>query len=320
MSTLSQILTPHTSIDMHYARDTLNMTAHTHDSLEICYLASGAMQISYSFPNSDQVKTVSVYKNQFYIIRPGVTHSQTTQSAHILVLELWPIHTATPADIQLANSEFISMMPSGKTFFQNLKPITVLTDTHEVKTWLNRLLRLIYEAQHGKLTEFYNAEYEMYLNHMFLEICKCAGSVAKVKYNRYIQYVFSFVQNNYGQSISVKQLADDLSLSPVYLNSIFKKETDKSIQDYIIDIRIQNAAKLLLEQNYTVTAIAHRVGYKNLRSFEIAFLKKMGISPTEYCRRNNPTGFVLWKYHNNESVGEDFAIYASSNDENSEKN
>lgn len=310
MSNLAQLVSPHTFIDMHYTKDTLDMSFHRHESLEICYIASGAMNMSYRTGDSEPLKNIAVYENQFIVIRPGILHSQTTQDAHMLVLELWPTNPAKPVNVQIANSEFFSLMPSGKNFFLNLEPLTILTDAHEVKPRLKRLLHLLYDVQHGNATEFYTAEYDVYLGHVFLEICKCAASTTVRRYNRYIQYVLSFVQNNYGQQITVKKLAENLSLSPVYLNSFFKKEIGTNIQDYIIDVRIRNAIKLLFEQNYTVTAIARKVGYRNLRAFEIAFIKKTGFSPTEYCRRNNPTSFVLWKHHDTEFVGEDLAVYA----------
>jgi two-component system response regulator YesN len=119
----------------------------------------------------------------------------------------------------------------------------------------------------------------------------------------------SFIQKNYGNEISVAQIAKNLDLSPVYLNSVFKKELGKSIQEHLISVRIEKAKNLLLEQTQTISAVAKRVGYKSLRSFELAFFKRVGVSPTAYQAQHKLNGFILWKNHQDDSIAVDIAHY-----------
>ena len=106
----------------------------------------------------------------------------------------------------------------------------------------------------------------------------------------------------------MSQIAENLNLSPVYLNSVFKKELGQGIQEYLISIRIEKAKKLLLEQTQTISAVAKKVGYQTLRSFELAFVKRVGISPTAFQAQHKLNGFVLWKNHQDGSIAVDITL------------
>lgn len=311
MSDLTKILLPLTFINTPYTRDTFDMADyHRHDSLELTYIASGSITMSYFKNKNDPPKTITVHENQFILILPGVKHFQSVQSkAHMMVLELRHSNPHIPVHTLIANSEFASLIPSAKPFLQKMDSVSVFTDIHDVKRIFSKVLTLLYNQQHGLSDEFFAANYELYLKQLFLEIFKCINTKMDTRYNRYIQYVFSFIQKNYGNDISVKQLAENLNLSPIYLNSVFKKEIGVSIQEYLISVRINKAQRLLVEQNLTVGAIAKRVGYKTLRSFEVAFLKRVGVSPTEYQKQHTPDGFVLWKHHQDGSIAVDIAHF-----------
>ena len=314
MSELLQKLYPLTFINTPYTRDTYDMVNyHEHKSLELVYIASGSIQMTYfKSKNDSQPKTVSVHENQFMIIRPGVKHIQCIQNqAHMMVLELRYEDSNLPADLYISNSGFVSLIPGAKHVLQKLDCVSIFTDIQDVKRIFGKLLTLLYNNQHGKSDEYFGVYYELYLKQLFVEIFKCINTKTDVKYNRYIQYVLSFIQKNYGNKISVAQIAQNLDLSPVYLNSIFKKELGKSIQEHLISVRIEKAKKLLLEQTQTIGAVAKKVGYKNLRSFELAFQKRVGLSPTAYQAQHKLDGFVLWKNHQDGSIAVDIALVDS---------
>ena len=312
MSDLTQKLFPLTFINTPYTRETYDMkNYHKHESLELVYIVSGAIQMTYFKSASDiQPKTITVHENQFMIIRPGVKHIQCIQNnAHMMVLELSHDNSHVPADMFITNSDFVALIPSAKQAIQKLDCVSVFTDIQDVKRILGKLLTLLYNNQHGKSDEYFAAYYELYLKQLFVEIFKCINTKTDGKYNRYIQYVLSFIQKNYGNEISVAQIAQNLDLSPVYLNSVFKKELGKSIQEHLISVRIEKAKNLLLEQTQAIGAVAKKVGYKTLRSFELAFLKRVGVSPTSYQAQHKLDGFGLWKNHEDGSIAVDITLF-----------
>ena len=307
MSDLTKILLPLTFINTPYTRDTFDMADyHKHDSLELVYIASGHITMSYFKQKNEPPKTITVHENQFILIQPGVKHFQSVQSkAHMMVLELRNSNPHVPVNTLIANSEFVSLIPSAKNFLQKMEGVQVFTDIHDVKRIFGKILTLLYNNQHGQSDEYFAVYYELYLKQLFVEIFKCINTKMDTRYNRYIQYVLSFIQKNYGNDVTVAQLAENLNLSPVYLNSVFKKEIGVTVQEYLISVRIEKAQKLLVEQTLTVGAIAKKVGYNTLRSFEVAFLKRVGVSPTEYQKSHKPNGFVLWKHHQDGSIAVD---------------
>lgn len=306
-----QKLFPLTFINTPYTHETFDMTRyHEHETLELVYIASGAIQMSYYKTKHDpQPKTVTVHENQFMIIRPGVKHIQCIQNqAHMMVLELRHDNPHLPADVYITGSEFVALIPEAYQVLQKLDCVSVFTDIQDVKRIFGKLLALLYNNQHGKTDEYFAVHYELYLKQLFVEIFKCINTKTDVKYNRYIQYVLSFIQKNYGNQIAVSQIAQNLDLSPIYLNAVFKKEIGQSIQEYLISVRIEKAKKLLLEQTQTISSVAKKVGYKTLRSFELAFIKRVGISPTAYQAQQKLNGFVLWKNHQDGSIAVDITL------------
>ena len=291
MSDLSKILFPLTFINVLYTRESYNMTDyHKHESLELVYIVSGSIQMTYyKLKNNQSPKTITVHENQFMIIRPGLKHIQSIQnSAHMMVLELRHDNSVIPADAFITNSAFVSLIPSAKQTLQKLDQVSVFTDIHDVKRILGKVLTLLYDNQHGKSDEYFAAYYELYLKQLFVEIFKCMNVKTDTKYNRYVQYVLSFIQKNYGNKIVIEQIAKNLDLSPIYLNSTFKKAIGTSIREHLIFVRVEKAKKLLLEQNLTISSVAKKVGYQNLRSFETTFFKRTGLSPTDFIKKHKP--------------------------------
>ena len=206
MSDLSKILSPLTFINVLYTRENYDMTQyHKHESLEIVYIVSGAIQMTYYKSKTDQnPQVITVRENQFMVIRPGVKHIQSiVDSAHMMVLELRHSDVGVPADAFVTGSKFVSLIPSAKQVLQKLDCVSVFTDIHDVKRILGKLLTLLYDNQHGKSDEYFAVYYELYLKQLFVEIFKCINVKTDGKYNRYIQYVLSFIQKNYGNEISV---------------------------------------------------------------------------------------------------------------------
>ena len=92
---------------------------------------------------------------------------------------------------------------------------------------------------------------------------------------RYIEY-------NYMNSITSKDVSAHLSIERSYFYRIFKKYTGSSPEQYIIKYRIKKATELIRFDKYSVTEIAEYVGIKDIYYFSRLFKKVMGVSPSEY--------------------------------------
>jgi two-component system response regulator YesN len=106
-----------------------------------------------------------------------------------------------------------------------------------------------------------------------------------------------FIKRNYNKSMSLKDIAKEIFLSPKYLSRIFKERTGRSFNNYKLSLRIKTAKQLLKKNKYTISQIAYKVGYQNPESFMKMFKKFTGLTPLQYRGRSR-TG----KGRNKESI------------------
>ncbi|NOU94032.1 helix-turn-helix domain-containing protein [Paenibacillus sp. LMG 31456] len=95
-----------------------------------------------------------------------------------------------------------------------------------------------------------------------------------------------FLDNHFMQDISLNEIANSLYISPYYLSRIFKEKTGYSPINYVIQLRIGEAKKLLLTSNLTIQEISHRMGYDNSNYFSVLFKKVTGASPNQFRKKS----------------------------------
>ena len=100
--------------------------------------------------------------------------------------------------------------------------------------------------------------------------------------SRRVQKVQEYINANYKEEIRLKQLADMVGMTPVSFSRFFKLRTGKSLSDYIIDIRLGFASRLLVDSTMSVAEICYECGFNNLSNFNRIFKKKKGCSPKEF--------------------------------------
>lgn len=91
-----------------------------------------------------------------------------------------------------------------------------------------------------------------------------------------------YIEQHFGEKITVKMLAELGYVSESGLTHKFVRELGVSPIEYLIEIRIQNAKKLLQRKNISMTEIAVECGFSSLAHFSSSFQKRLDISPSEY--------------------------------------
>ena len=100
--------------------------------------------------------------------------------------------------------------------------------------------------------------------------------------NRKIQEVATYIFEHYTENILLEDVADKFDMNKSFLSKRFKTATGFGFKEYIINLRIQNACRLLLETNKSITDIAFECGFNSVSSFNRSFKKVKGISPREF--------------------------------------
>jgi AraC-like DNA-binding protein len=90
---------------------------------------------------------------------------------------------------------------------------------------------------------------------------------------------------NYTQEIYVHEIASQLHMSVASFSRYFKNHTRKTFSDYVTEIRIGHACRLLMEDNYSISEISYKSGFDNLSNFYRHFKKIIGIIPKDYRNR-----------------------------------
>lgn len=90
------------------------------------------------------------------------------------------------------------------------------------------------------------------------------------------------VENHYQENITLESMAALVFMNPYYFSSFFKKHTGQNFKQYVTEVRMKQAVRLLLQTDLMVYEIAERVGYNNARQFSDMFKKMYGKLPQEY--------------------------------------
>ncbi|HEY9603345.1 MAG TPA: helix-turn-helix domain-containing protein [Allocoleopsis sp.] len=85
--------------------------------------------------------------------------------------------------------------------------------------------------------------------------------------NPKLNQIFDFIETNYHQSIALSDVARAVGYSSAYLTDLVRRQTGKTVNHWIIERRIAEARRLLLETEQTVHEIAEAVGYQNVGHF-----------------------------------------------------
>jgi len=83
-------------------------------------------------------------------------------------------------------------------------------------------------------------------------------------------------------AVTVRELADRLSISPCYFCKLFRKQTGLTFTEYRIQLRIETAKRLLLNRHMRVSEAAFEAGFDSIPYFNRAFRRLVGCSPTQF--------------------------------------
>ena len=86
---------------------------------------------------------------------------------------------------------------------------------------------------------------------------------------------------------NVERMSEEIGLSRAQLHRKMKEITGISSSEFIRNIRLEQAAKLICEGKINITQVAYAVGYNNQTHFSTVFKKHYGMSPTEYAAKNS---------------------------------
>ena len=146
------------------------------------------------------------------------------------------------------------------------KPENMISDdfVNEISD-MHSLSRMV-EAIRTKLTDISDA---------------CFGKTTKSTMERVVQYI----RANYNRELRLEMLAGIFGYNSAYLGKVFHQYTGDNFNNYLDEIRISEAKRLLAMDEYRVYEVAEMVGYSNINYFHNKFKKYVGMSPLSYKKQ-----------------------------------
>lgn len=102
------------------------------------------------------------------------------------------------------------------------------------------------------------------------------------KESRRVQKVKQYINDHYAEQLRLADLADLAGMSPVAFSRFFRVRTNRTLSDYIADIRLGFAARMLVDTTKNISEICYECGFNNLSNFNRIFKTKRGSTPREF--------------------------------------
>ena len=110
-----------------------------------------------------------------------------------------------------------------------------------------------------------------------------------LNYNsRRIEKAFGFMHERYDKEISLADVAKLVNMTEVSFSRFIKKRTGKTFIESLNEIRLGQAARLLIDTTHTIAEVSYKCGFNNLSYFNRIFRAKNGCTPREF--RQNYSG------------------------------
>ncbi len=94
--------------------------------------------------------------------------------------------------------------------------------------------------------------------------------------------VMYLVNASYRQSLRLEDVADQVGMNSSAFSRYFKEKTGKSFSEFIIEMRVSYACKLLTEGKWSITQVCYESGFNNLSNFNRQFRKITSYTPTQF--------------------------------------
>ena len=242
--------------------DPLAFGAHLHYHLELVYMVEGST-------------TCAVDTGEY-----------TLQSGDVLLVFPNQVHRYDPADKEKYLLFIINpdLMPELSRAFSGAAPTCPIVRgvgddpyMHQLLTTLSRTEQMPADYREAITKGYLLAFFGELLSRMSFKQTNPSDSMT-------LRSIVSFCAQNYGRELTLATLEEELHLSKYYISHLFGSKIGTGFNDYINALRVSEACRYLRRSNKSITEISTLVGFGTLRTFNRAFFKQVGMSPSEYRR------------------------------------
>ena len=100
--------------------------------------------------------------------------------------------------------------------------------------------------------------------------------------SRRILKVKEYISEHYAEDLRLDDLSAMVGMAPSAFSRFFKQHTTRNLMDYIIDVRLGKAARMLVDTTTGISEICYACGINNLSNFNRAFKNRRGYTPRDF--------------------------------------
>lgn len=111
-----------------------------------------------------------------------------------------------------------------------------------------------------------------------------------------IQIAYAYILRNFhNQQLKIGEVAAQVNMCTSTFSHFFQKYTNKSFSQFLVDVRLGNVCKLLLDTDENINQIAYRSGFNNMANFNRLFKKYRSCTPLQYRKRYKEKSKFDWE-------------------------
>lgn len=217
------------------------------------------------------------------------TGEYTIRSGDVMLVFPNQVHRYDPSDQEryLLFTINPDMMPELSRAFSGAAPISPIVSGVGNDPYLHELLMTLSRTEQMP-ADYRDAITKGYLLAFFGELLSRMRFKERVQSDSMtLRSIVSYCAQNYARELTLSTLEEELHLSKYYISHLFGSKIGTGFNDYINALRVSEACRYLRRTNKSITEISTLVGFGTLRTFNRAFIKQVGMSPSEY-RKNAP--------------------------------
>ena len=212
------------------------------------------------------------------------TGEYTLQSGDVLLVFPNQVHRYDPADKEKYLLFIINpdLMPELSRSFSGVAPTSPLVHGVGNDPYMHELLMTLSRTEQMP-ADYRDAITKGYLLAFFGELLsRMSFKESNHSDSLTLRSIVSYCAQNYSRELTLATLEDELHLSKYYISHLFGSKIGTGFNDYINALRVSEACRYLRRSNKSITEISTLVGFGTLRTVNRAFVKQVGMSPSEY--------------------------------------
>jgi two-component system response regulator YesN len=101
-----------------------------------------------------------------------------------------------------------------------------------------------------------------------------------------ITKAIEYIKLHYREELTLQEVADTIHVSKSYFSNLFKKQSGQNFIDYLIDLRLHEAKRMLVQNEYKIYEVAEKSGFNDVKYFSKLFKKMTQMTPVEYREKH----------------------------------